>query len=108
MSVTGPAPGEIGTTILAGHKNTHFSFLQNVKIGDVIRIQDRTGQWYRYRIAGMHVADSETETIPVQYQRDEILLTTCYPFGPGHYDSPLRYVVRGVRMGARPVTQDPG
>jgi sortase A len=95
---TGSAPGEVGTTIIAGHKNTHFSFLQHLSTDDVIRIQNRSGRWYRYRIVGMHVVNSKTSTIPVQYQRDEIVLTTCYPFGPGHWDSPLRYVVHGVRI----------
>lgn len=98
MAVKGSALGETGTTIIAGHKNTHFTFLQDLRAGDVIRIQDRHGIWFRYRVTGSYIADSRRASLPQQQQRDELVLTTCYPFGPGHYDSPLRYVLQGVRL----------
>lgn len=98
MPATGSLPGEKGTTLIAGHKNTHFHFLKYLKRGEVVRLQNRQGDWFRYRITSMYVANSNTETLPMQYRRDALVLTTCFPFGPGHYDSALRYVVKGVRL----------
>ncbi len=98
MPVNGIAPGHKGTTIIAGHKNTVFRFLEDVKVGQVFSLQVSSGQVFRYRVTSLDIANSQYETIPMQTARDALLLITCYPFGTGHWDSPLRYLVKAVRV----------
>src|SRR5262249_20348986 len=43
-------PGENGTTVIAAHRDTHFSFIKNLKPGDEIDIATPTGKTIRYRM----------------------------------------------------------
>lgn len=94
----GPAAGEPGTTVIAGHKDSHFRFLRTLAVGQVFTIQTASGQTLRYRVQRTRIADSREESLPVHPERDDVVLVTCYPFGAGRYDSPLRYLVRGQRL----------
>lgn len=89
--------GEPGTMVVAGHKDSHFRFLEHLQTGDVIGIQTQDGEQLRYRVAGFRIADSREQRIAIDHQHDELMLVTCYPFGASHYGSPWRYVVTAER-----------
>ncbi|GAA6131209.1 class GN sortase [Halopseudomonas sabulinigri] len=89
----GVQPGGIGSLVLAGHQDSHFAFVQHLKPGQVLQLQGRDGQTYRYRIASQRVVDSRKENIELQYQRGELRLVTCYPFAALTSGGPQRYVV---------------
>lgn len=87
------APGEPGTTLIAGHQDSHFAFLNNVKPGDRIQVQNRSGHTFVYRVATTRIVDSRKERMSLQYHTAELQLVTCYPFNSLHSGGPLRYVV---------------
>lgn len=88
-------PGTSGLSVISAHRDTHFSFLRDVRIGDTIEIDNATGS-HRMRIASMRIADSSVERIDSAGDGDALLLVTCYPFDALSAGGPLRLVVAAV------------
>ncbi len=84
-------PGRTGTVVISGHRDTHFRWLQDLRVGDVLELQSRDGP-RRYQVAGTRVADARHERI-ADTGRDQLLLVTCWPFDATAPRGPLRYVV---------------
>ena len=85
--------GEYGNTVIAGHRDTHFKFLQELKTGDAIQLQTSNGGDIRYRISEIRVIH-ETETHYLARTDANILtLITCYPFNAISAGGPMRYIV---------------
>ncbi|MCO1333666.1 class GN sortase [Microbulbifer sp. OS29] len=85
-------PGGDRTTVIAAHRDTHFSGLQYLKYGAVIYLQDSNGHWHSYRVVETRIVDSEREMLPIFAERG-LLLVTCYPFAALTAGGPLRYLV---------------
>ena len=94
-SMTGYAqPGTAGLSIIGGHRDTHFQFLKDVKVGDWFRLQTPVGQWQDYAIFSAEIVDSRDAHLPVYEHGETVLaLVTCYPFEALIPGGPLRYVV---------------
>lgn len=86
------APGDIGNTIIAAHRDTHFSFLQHATAGQQILLQTMDGREHRYRLIETRVLDSRHERILLDADRPILTLLTCYPFDALLPGGPLRYV----------------
>jgi sortase A len=89
-------PGQPGTTIIAGHRDTHFDFIRDLQDGDLLSLTDSKQQRYQYQVVGHYVADSDTQSL--QDNDDDLLLVTCYPFDAISPGGPLRYVVRAQQI----------
>ena len=91
-------PGARGTTILTGHRDTHFRFVKRLKAQDelVIETIERTSQ--RYRVQSRQIVDARTASIDMREGSDRLILVTCYPFETVVTGGPLRYVVTAVRV----------
>ena len=50
-------PGNGGTTILSSHRDTHGIYIKKLKIGDIIKLQDRYNKWYTYEIDAFSIID---------------------------------------------------
>src|SRR4051795_3075603 len=50
-----PDAGERGVAVYSAHRDTHFRFLKDVKIGDEIDVTRRDGKTFRYRADGSSV-----------------------------------------------------
>jgi sortase A len=87
------APGSRGTTILTGHRDTHFRFLQRLKVGDEIMLSTKNQQPHRYRVRSRAVVDVATASIRQDTDAPQLALVTCYPFDAISPGGPLRYVV---------------
>ncbi|MGC3974315.1 MAG: class GN sortase [Nitrospira sp.] len=87
-------PGQEGTMMFVGHRDTHFQFLKKLQPEDRIEIvgADRTVR--RYRVTGQQVMDSRQDRIATSNERNELILVTCFPFNAVTSGGPLRYVVR--------------
>jgi sortase A len=91
-----PLPGQPGNVALAGHRDTFFRALKDIRQNDEITLETLRGL-YRYRVDSIKVVDPEdTEVL---HDSDDAILTlvTCYPFafvGP----APRRFVVRARRI----------
>lgn len=90
-------PGEDDTSVVAGHRDTHFAFLQHLQLGTKLELQDAHGQWHDYVVAATHVVDSREGDwlVPGGAQ---LHLITCYPFDALLPGGPLRYVVVAERI----------
>lgn len=86
-------PGEIGNTVIAGHRDTHFSFLRNVEIGESLVLETPTGNKHLYRIVGIDVVDSRRGSLQLDTDEPFLSLVTCYPFEASDPGGPMRFVV---------------
>lgn len=90
-------PDQQGHIILGGHRDTHFEFLQYLKAGHEISIQDKNGITHRYI-----VTETEIHNIEVDQIRDrgikQLTLITCYPFNTLEVGGPLRYLVHAEKI----------
>lgn len=85
-------PGDPGNCIIAGHRDTHFSALKDIRKGDVVDFQTKAGR-YAYRVSQISIV-SPDNTAPLMPTTDAVLnLITCYPF---RYvgSAPRRFIVR--------------
>lgn len=87
------APGLPGTTILTGHRDTHFAFLKHVQPGEHLSLQASNGSRQSYRVRTRHIIDSRTGIIRLDREHRALVLVTCYPFDSPISGGPLRYVV---------------
>jgi sortase A len=86
-------PGSTGTTILTGHRDTHFQFLKRLTQYDEIVIETVGGKNRRYLIRDIQIVDSREASIGLGPGADRLILVTCYPFDAIAAGGPLRYVV---------------
>ena len=86
------AIGERGTAVIAAHRDTHFAFLENVVVGDLITITRNDGLVFTYRVTGTSIADWNKSGIDRNAVGFNLVLSTCYPFGAITH-GPLRYLV---------------
>lgn len=91
-------PGESGNIALAGHRDTFFRPLEQIRIGDLVRLDGPSGS-IEYRVEWTSVvAPNEVEVLS-DTGYPALTLVTCYPFryvGP----APERFVVRARAIGA--------
>ena len=84
--------GERGTAVISAHRDTHFAFLRDVRVGDLISITRDDGLVFTYRVTRTSIAVWNKSGIDRNASGFNLVLSTCYPFGaitPG----PLRYLV---------------
>ena len=88
-------PGESGTTVIAGHRDTHFDFLRDLVVGDQIQIQSKQGRWRDYVVASINITDTSiTSSWLIDQTIDEVFFITCYPFDSIDPGGPLRFIVQ--------------
>ncbi len=86
-----------GNTILAAHRDTHFAFLQYVKVGEVMSVINANGEQRDYVVQDMTVVDkNDVDWIDVEGHEYQLSLVTCYPFNGIVSGGDLRFVVRAV------------
>jgi len=86
-------PGEVGNMVVAGHRDTHFQFLQNVEVGELLGIESARGQRHLYEVVGVDIVDSRKGALVLDTDAAMLSLVTCYPFDALEAGGPLRYVV---------------
>jgi len=96
-------PGEPGNVVLAGHRDTFFRPLRDIRVGDEIRFKTRVRQ-FEYRVQSIEVVEPTEIRILQTSTSHELTLLTCFPFryvGP----APNRFVVHAheISESASPV-----
>ena len=86
-------PGESGTTVIAGHRDTHFKFLRDLEMGETILFEMSDGRNHLYRISDIDVVDSRRASIVLDTDDSMLSLVTCYPFDSMDAGGPMRYIV---------------
>lgn len=84
-----------GDTIVSGHKDTHFAFLQDLKQGDELIIQNHY-QRQTYQVEWVEVVDSRYQSLTVDHSQQRLTLVTCYPFDSMEFNGPERFVITAL------------
>ena len=86
-------PGTMGTTVIAGHRDTQFRFLENLAIGDELMIENVEGRTISYHVGDKSIFNSQKENLTIDNDSSQLKLVTCYPFAAINPGGPLRMVV---------------
>ena len=86
-------PGEGGSIIYMGHNSKKvFRKFSELKLGDEITVNTSYGE-YIYKIYDMKlINENEIEELPIQKDKEILMVYTCYPFNNIGYAT-QRYVV---------------
>lgn len=84
-------PGQPGNAVLAGHRDTYFSGLGDLKAGDLLNYKSPAAT-YSYRVESTRIVEPDDDSVLRNSKDATLTLITCYPF---HYigSAPQRYVV---------------
>lgn len=85
-------PGEPGSVVISGHRDTHFRFLKQLQPGEEIHLQTARGQ-YRYRVRDARLLNINHHQLVSDPDTAQLHLVTCFPFDSVVTGGPLRYVV---------------
>jgi len=97
--ITGTAlPGERGNSVISAHRDTHFTFLRDVRYGDELSIENARREVRRYRVTGIAITDKSNLAVLRGTGAARLTLVTCYPFNAISAVGPLRYVVTAERL----------
>lgn len=91
-----PLPSEAGNVAIAGHRDSFFRRLHELREDDDIWV-DTIDQRVRYHVAWLRVVDPREVSVLDPTSEPALTLVTCFPFqfvGP----APYRFVVRAMRV----------
>jgi sortase A len=90
LSDTAPL-GTTGNSVIAGHRDTHFRVLKDIRKGDSIVIETRRKR-FLYTVSSTKIVGPQDTSALRRSSSAELNLITCYPF---HYvgNAPRRFVV---------------
>lgn len=92
--MTGTAlPGTYGNVVLSGHRDTHFSFLKHLGIGDQIFLESSSGDRKSYEVIKTQIVHENDIHIARDNGDDRLTLITCFPFEAIVPGGPMRYAV---------------
>jgi sortase A len=91
-------PGTRGNSVIEGHRDTHFRALEQVRVGDRLRIQGLDKRWVSFAVVDVRVVDSRRFRMSLNADVPRLTLVTCYPFDAIVPGGPLRWVVTADRL----------
>lgn len=89
-------PGQPGNVGLAGHRDTFFRPLKDLRIKDEIQVSTLKGN-FKYEVESLRVVEPNNVGVLAPSGENVLTLVTCYPFyyvGP----APKRFVVRARQV----------
>jgi sortase A len=93
-----PFPWEAGNSALAGHRDTFFRQLRNIRVGDDMRVATPYGD-FAYQVSRTLIVTPDDLSVLEPTPEPTLTLITCYPFSyVGH--APKRFIVQAVRVPA--------
>ncbi len=98
-------PGEDGSCVVAGHRDTHFAVLEEIEPGERVVLERPDGLRTTYRVQATEVVDEHETSVLADLGGSTLVLITCWPFDTPVPGGPLRYVVFAEREGSRGVRE---
>lgn len=94
-------PGQPGNVGLAGHRDTFFRSLRDLRVKDEIQLSTLKGD-FRYEVESLIVVEPDNVDVLAPSNENELTLVTCYPFS---YigTAPKRFVARARQVSPRTV-----
>lgn len=98
-------PGEAGNVGLAGHRDTLFRPLKDLRIKDEIQFSTLSGD-FKYEVESLTVVDPNNVGVLAPSHENVLTLVTCYPF---FYigAAPKRFVVRARQVSPQMLARSP-
>jgi sortase A len=90
-------PGGPGLSLIAGHRDTHFSGLRDLAPGAMVSLETPDGAITRYRVSGAQVVHRDNAAFP-RGGGERLALVTCFPFDTPNPNGPLRFIVFAQRL----------
>jgi sortase A len=94
-----PEAGDRGTAVYSAHRDTHFSFVRDIGVGDDIDVTRRDGAVVRFRVTRMSVVPFNATGVDPLAPGRRLVLATCWPLD-GTTATPLRYLVHAEAIEA--------
>ena len=96
-------PGNVGNVGLAGHRDTFFRSLRNIRADDTIEVETTAGT-YRYIVESTRIVTPRDVSVLEASGGETLTLVTCYPF---YYvgSAPKRFIVHARQVAASPQRQ---
>ena len=90
------SPEGAGTVALAGHRDTFFRPLANIRLHDLVMLETPHGK-YQYEVVHTAIVGPQHVEVVQSSPESDLTLVTCYPF---RYigQAPLRFIVQAVRV----------
>lgn len=94
-------PGVSDNSVLAGHRDSVFRHLGDLKIGDLITVKTQYGTFV-YEVHKTRIVKANDRTVIVPSDEAILTLSTCYPF---YYfgNAPKRYIVQAGLVIGEPI-----
>jgi len=98
-------PGERGNVVLAGHRDSFFRGLKDIRESDRIDLITPDGI-FTYRVVKTMIVSPERVDVLESGNESTLTLVTCYPF---HYvgKAPKRFIVRAQQIFSEPLKEIP-
>ena len=94
-------PGNIGNSIIAAHRDTHFNYLKDVVVGERFYLQTVDALIIEYQIVDIKISHYQNALVPVSMDKSMLTLVTCFPFDSITTGGPLRYVVIAEKISSK-------
>ena len=91
-----PLPWQDGNSAISGHRDTFFRPLQDVRVGDEVRLLTPHGD-LRYRVLRVAIVEPDDVWVLMPWDGVSLTLLTCYPF-TFVGSAPQRFVVHAERV----------
>ncbi|MCA8909498.1 MAG: class GN sortase [Rhodospirillaceae bacterium] len=89
-------PGWPGLSVIGGHRDTHFRFLEDVVPGERFTLTRVDGIERAYRVTATRVVDQPSALLSSEPGLSSLTLVTCWPFDAVVPGGPQRYLVHLV------------
>jgi len=89
-------PGQPGNVGLAGHRDTFFRPLKDLRINDEVQVSTPNGS-FKYEVESLKVVEPDNVGVLASSGENVLTMVTCYPFyyvGP----APKRWIVRARQV----------
>jgi sortase A len=89
-------PGDTGNVALAGHRDTFFRALRDIRKNDTIELETENGT-YSYLVESTDIVGPRDVDVLAASSHQTLTLVTCYPF---YYigSAPKRFIVRAAQV----------
>ena len=89
-------PAKSGHSMIAGHRDSHFEFLQFLSVGDNIIVTNYLGETKTYKVDASYQIDVRRDALVHYPDHTGMTLITCFPFNNLANQGPLRWIVEAV------------
>ena len=84
--------GDAGIAVYSAHRDTHFAFVKDIGLGDLIDVTRADGRGARFRVTHTSVVAWDASGIDPDEPGRRLILATCWPLD-ARVAGPLRYLV---------------